>query len=211
MLFRSYTADLLAAYLGEAGFESFEETTQGLIGYCPENLFDVSSIEPIIDSIPGEAQVSYRTDVIADQNWNQVWEDNHFEPIVVGGHCCIHNAQYIPDKKYKYDIIINPRQAFGTGSHETTRLIIGMLMDMSLHGKEVIDMGCGTGVLAIMASKCGAKEVYAVDIDAWSQQNAIDNIKANGIDNIEVALGDSSQLEGHHCDLLLAKDRKSVV
>ncbi len=206
-----YTADLLASFLGEIGFESFEETTQGIIGYCPESLFDAAQIQPVLDELPGEAQITYRTDLIEDQNWNQVWEDNYFEPIVVGGHCCIHSAQRLPDKKYKYDIIINPRQAFGTGSHETTRMIVSLLMDMSLHGKTVIDMGCGTGVLAIMASLCGAKELFAVDIDPWSQQNAIDNIAANNIHNIQVALGDANLLADKKCDLLMANINRNIL
>ena len=206
-----YTADLLVAYLGEVGFESFEETTQGVIGYCPINLFEESEMKQVIAELPGNAKIVYRVDTIADQNWNEEWEKNHFKPIEIKGMCCIHSTDVALDKEFEYDIVINPCQSFGTGSHETTRLIVGMLLEMNLEGKAVIDMGCGTGILSIMAALRGAKGVVAIDIDPWSQRNAMENIALNGLDNIEIHLGDASLLAQYTAQLLLANINRNIL
>ena len=206
-----YTADLLVAYLGEVGFESFEETTQGVIGYCPINLFEESEMKQVIAELPGNAKIVYRVDTIADQNWNEEWEKNYFKPIEIKGMCCIHSTDVALDKEFEYDIVINPCQSFGPGSHVTPRLIAGILLECTFEGKAVIDMGCGTGILSIMAALRGAKGVVAIDIDPWSQRNAMENIALNGLDNIEIHLGDASLLAQYTAQLLLANINRHIL
>lgn len=210
-----YTNDVLAAALGEIGFECFEETARGIVGYCTAEVFDLEAMKTIIASLPisNPSLITFRTDTIADQNWNAVWEQNGYEPIVVNEKCIIHASDKQPDKEYLYNIIINPVQSFGSGYHETTRMILTMLMDdIETAGRSVLDMGCGTGILGIMASMRGAKFVTAIDIDEWSQRNAVENVKANRLTNILVLLGDATLLSSlEKFDLVLANINRNIL
>ncbi len=210
-----FANDLLAAFLGEIGFDSFEETTRGLIAYCPENLFNIDEMKQVINSLPIENTelIQYRTELIEDRNWNSVWEQNEYQPIEISDDCIIHPSNKKPAKSYTYDIIINPVQAFGTGYHETTRLILHKLMCSDLSGYNVLDMGTGTAILAIMASMKNAKHIVAIDIDEWSKLNAIENVKLNNIDNIAVELGDASLLSNYEnsFDLVLANINRNIL
>lgn len=209
---QDFAADLLANCLGEIGFDSFEETTQGIIGYCPASLFDEKRMTSAIDELPIVLKYSYRITEIADQNWNEVWEQNSFEPIDIGGRCVIHSTEKPASNKYEYDIIINPKQSFGSGYHQTTRLIIKQLFSFSsLNGKSVLDMGCGTGVLGVLAAKLGAKHVTAIDIDPWSQRNAIENAAANYIKNMEVILAAVENIGSKQFDLILANINRNIL
>lgn len=211
-----YTNDVLASALGEIGFESFEETTRGIIGYCPASAFNLNTMKDIINSLPvtDTSLITFRIDTVADRNWNLVWEQNGYEPIVVNEKCIIHASDKSPDSKYLYDIIINPVQSFGTGYHETTRMILSILMDdVDSTGKSVLDMGCGTGILGIMSRMCGASDVTAIDINEWSQRNAIDNINANGLTNMSVILGDATLLSSMPCkfSIVLANINRNIL
>ena len=207
--------DLLASMLGEVGFESFEETSRGIIGYCPTSSFDEEAMKQIVTELPiaDASSIAYRIETIADQNWNAVWEQNGYEPIEISSECIVHASNKEISREYKYDIIINPVQSFGSGYHETTRMILNYLLDMDIDDKAVLDMGCGTGVLGILACLRGAGSLVAVDIDEWSWRNAIENIEANDIEGAEVVLGDASQLADFpNCfDIVLANINRNIL
>lgn len=194
--------DLLAAIASEAGFESFEETAGGINGYVQQRLLDEEKLREMLAEFPVEGvHISYTLSELEDKDWNEQWENEGFEPIVVDNKCVIHDRKHslddalLPKDDAKgaslTDITIEAKQAFGTGTHETTRLIVSQLLQMDLKGKRVLDCGCGTGILGIVASKLGARSVVGYDIDEWSVENARHNAALNEVENMEV-------LEGNH-------------
>lgn len=195
-----FVKDILMSYLGDAGFESFEETSLGFNAYIPENLYDKSTLLSIINDATEtyNCQIAYREELVKEQNWNAVWEQNSFEPIEIGDKLVIYptsRKQEYQDGKFKYQIELNPVQAFGSGYHETTRMMLSYIMEEKLENKAFLDMGCGTAVLAILARKRNALPAVAIDIDHWSTENAIDNAKINDVSDIQVVLGDASAIE----------------
>ena len=192
--------DLLADTAGEAGFESFEETSAGLDGYVQEQLFDRQALDEGIAAFPiPDTKIDYSLEEAEDKDWNQAWEDEGFDPIVVKNKCIIYDAKRpLPDftslSPGALSIAIDARQAFGTGTHETTRMIVETLLSIDLHDKRVLDCGCGTGILGIAASKMGASSIVAYDIDEWSVENTSHNAAINQAENIEVLLGDAHVL-----------------
>ena len=206
-----FMVDLLSATLGNCGFESFEESTQGVIGYCPAPLFDEIVMKTAIDELPLISRYSYRVEHIADQNWNELWEQNSFVPIEIDNRCVIHSSQKPASKAFQYDILINPKQAFGTGTHETTRMMLEFLLEHDLTDKNVLDMGCGTGVLSIMASLRGAKQIESIDIDRWAQENTEENCRLNARNNITVKLGDATLLADQQFDIILANINRNIL
>ncbi|MBR5148752.1 MAG: 50S ribosomal protein L11 methyltransferase [Bacteroidaceae bacterium] len=205
--------DIIAALAAELGFESFVESEQGTIGYVPINLYDEQALNEALSDFPmPDTQVTFTTCEMEDKNWNEEWEKHFFEPIVVDSRCVIHSTFHKDYPKADFDIIINPQMAFGTGHHQTTRLIISYLLDIELSGKTVLDMGCGTSILAILASMRGAKALTAIDIDEWCVNNSIDNLALNGINNIKVFQGDASSLasEGPF-DVVIANINRNIL
>ena len=212
-----FVRELLPTYLAEVGFDSFEETAQGIKAYCPADLFDEKVMLDAIKEIPYVEmdKIIFRIADIADRNWNEIWEKTGFEPIEISDECIIRPSDRQPQRQYRYDIIINPVQSFGTGYHETTRMILRMLLDMpALDGQTVLDMGCGTAVLSILAAMRGAEHVTAIDIDPWSQRNATENVHINGLDGkINVSLGDASALltSDSRYSLILANINRNIL
>ena len=205
--------DIIAALAAELGFESFVESEQGTIGYVPINQYDEQALNEALADFPmPDTKVTFTTCEMEDKNWNEEWEKHFFEPIVVDSRCVIHSTFHKDYPKADFDIIINPQMAFGTGHHQTTRLIINYLLDIELGGKTVLDMGCGTSILAILASMRGAKALTAIDIDEWCVNNSIDNLALNGIDNIKVFQGDASSLasEGPF-DVIIANINRNIL
>ena len=205
--------DIIAALAAELGFESFVESEQGTIGYVPINQYDEQALNEALADFPmPDTKVTFTTCEMEDKNWNEEWEKHFFEPIVVDSRCVIHSTFHKDYPKADFDIIINPQMAFGTGHHQTTRLIISYLRDIELVGKTVLDMGCGTSILAILASMRGAKALTAIDIDEWCVNNSIDNLALNGIDNIKVFQGDASSLasEGPF-DVIIANINRNIL
>lgn len=209
--YEEYISDLLTAELGELGFDSFISTEETLDAYIPENLFDELKLKNLLSDFPFEASIDYKYMQIESKNWNEEWEKNYFEPIVIGNECVIHSSFHKNVPKATYDIIIDPKMAFGTGHHETTSLIIGQLLTMNVKGKKLLDMGCGTAVLAILASMRGAKDSVAIDIDSWCIENSLENIAINKIEGIEVKLGGSELLKEMHFDIILANINRNIL
>jgi ribosomal protein L11 methyltransferase len=209
--YEEYIADVLAQELGELGFESFVTNEESLAAYIPEIKFDENKVKELLADFPIEASIDYKYNQIESKNWNEEWEKHFFEPIVIGNECVIHSSFHQNVPKATYDIIIDPKMAFGTGHHETTSLVIGELLKMDLEGKKVLDMGCGTAVLAILASMRGAKYIVAIDIDTWCTENSLENLDVNKISNIEVKLGGAELLAGLHFDIVLANINRNIL
>lgn len=205
--------DVLSAFLGEIGFESFVEYNDGIKGYIQQPIYNEKTLKETIENIPLEnISISYETELMEDKDWNEEWEKNFFQPIVIGNRCAIHSTFHKDVPKAEYDILINPQMAFGTGHHETTSLILGELLDAELLNKSLLDMGCGTSILAILAAMRGAKPITAIDIDTWCVDNSKENILLNKIDNITVELGDASTLKGREpFDIIIANINRNIL
>ena len=205
--------DVLAALTADIGFESFLECEGGMQAYVQQSLFDEEALKNAIDNFPlPNVQITYSIAEPEDKDWNEEWEKNFFQPIVIGNRCVIHSTFHKDYPQTEYDIVINPQMAFGTGHHETTSSIISELLEADLQGKSVLDMGCGTSILAILASMRGANPVTAIDIDDWCVNNSRDNIGLNHISNITVELGDASLLKGRKpFDVIIANINRNIL
>ena len=195
--------DILSALAGEAGFETFEETATGLKAYVQQALFDEDALHFALEGFPFEnITITYSIQEAEDKDWNEQWEQEGFEPISLPlppskgkGNLTIHDGRHLPNEVSQLSIEIDAHLAFGTGTHETTRMICSMLLDMPLAGKRVLDCGCGTGILGICALKLGADSVVGYDIDEWSADNTRHNAVINRVDDRLTALcGDASVL-----------------
>ena len=210
--------DLLANSAAEAGFESFEETQEGLEAYVQKELFDKDALDASIADFPIEGtDISYTIEDAEDKDWNEEWEEQGFDPICVDDQVLIYDAKHpelhpttSPDH---IEIGIEAKLAFGTGNHETTRMIVSTLLNMNLYKMRVLDCGCGTGILGLVASKLGASEVVGYDIDEWSVENAKHNAQLNGVDNLEVYFGNASVI--NHIsgvfDVVLANINRNIL
>lgn len=186
--------DLLASGAGEVGFETFEDTENGIMGYIQTDCFDKDELDRTIDEFPiDDVSITYTIKDAEDSDWNEQWENEGFEPIVISDKCVIHDGRHKPDTSAPITVEIDAKLAFGTGNHETTKMIVAALQDMDLAGKTMLDCGCGTGILGIVALKCGAKSATGYDIDEWSVDNARHNAVINCVDDrYESLLGNAS-------------------
>ena len=205
-----FIKDIFINELTEIGFESFEQTSLGVIGYCQENIFDKKLVLQVIDNLLSKPQIKFRIDKIEDKNWNEIWEQNSFKPININDKVFIRSSKETAPQKFDYEIIINPKQSFGTGGHETTELIISKMLEMNFVHKNVLDLGCGTAVLAILAAKMGAKNVVAVDIDNWAIENSIENIAENQV-VVETILGDIHSVKNRKFDIIFANINRNIL
>jgi ribosomal protein L11 methyltransferase len=201
------------AELCETGFESFEETPGGLLGYIPENLRDPAKLEAKRKSFPlAGVAIHFTERYVEAKDWNEEWEKNYYQPTAIGDQCIVRASFHEVKPGYAYDIIINPKMSFGTGNHETTRLMLGEMLRLDLAGKAVLDMGCGTAVLAILAAMKGAASVTAVDIDEWAYRNALENIHLNHAAGIKVILGGAEQLPAAGAfDVIFANINRNIL
>ena len=208
--------DLLTDALGEAGFETFEDTEDGIKGYVQESLFDENAMNDVISNfmLP-DVTINANIQEAEYKNWNEEWEEAGFERININDSITIYDARHDDGNGIDSGISIGieTKQAFGTGTHETTRMIVSTLLNIDIKGKRVLDCGCGTGILGIAASKLGASKVVGYDIDEWSSENAIHNAELNGVGNMKVMLGDASVLksvEGKF-DVVLANINRNIL
>lgn len=208
--------DVLAAMLGECGFETFEDTDNGITGYIQQQLFDDGTVGQTVKELPFTGiNIIYKVEEAEYKDWNEQWENEGFEPVTIAG-CTVHDGRHLPEDNGQLMIEIDAKLAFGTGNHETTRMIIGRLMRTDLADKHVLDCGCGTGILGIIAMKRGAKSVTAYDIDEWSTDNARHNAVINGIlDNYRVLPGDSAVLgtlpQDCRFDIIVANINRNIL
>ena len=207
-------SDILAAMAGEAGFETFEETETGLKGYVQQSVFDVAVLQTALEDFPFEGtNISYEIREAEDRDWNEQWEQEGFEPIVISDQLVIHDGRHLPETDSQVSIEIDAKLAFGTGTHETTRMICKQLIDRS-QGARVLDCGTGTGILSIVALKFGATQAVGYDIDEWSADNARHNAVINRVDDrFTSLLGDSSVLNtvDGTFDLVLANINRNIL
>ena len=202
-------AEILMAELAEVGFDSFEDTPTGIKAYIPKNSWNEQILQDIYLLSNPEFTISYQITEIEQVNWNEEWEKN-FSPIVVEDLCTV-RANFHPVPNTRYDIVITPKMSFGTGHHETTYMMLQQLLPLSLEGAKVLDMGCGTGILAIMAALRGAHDITAIDIDPWCVENATENVQQNNCSFITIKEGDVSLIIGEQYNLILANINRNIL
>lgn len=208
--------DILAALTADAGFESFEETQHGIRGYIQQPLLDRQALEDIVNNFPiMGTNIIYTISEAEDKDWNEQWEQEGFEPIIVGNNrLAIHDGRHLPSQPADISVEIDARLAFGTGTHETTQMICEWMLDMPMKGLRVMDAGCGTGILGIVALKLKANHVTAYDIDEWSSDNTCHNAVVNRVDSqLSVYCGDASLLDSKTADydLVLANINRNIL
>lgn len=201
--------EILVAELGVLEFESFINTKEGLEAYCQEGVFDEASLRGLYLLKSPDFEIRLDVKTIEQQNWNAEWEKN-FKPIEVEGRCVV-RAPFHDKKPVDYDIVIEPKMSFGTGHHETTHQMIAQLLDTDVRGKRVLDMGCGTGILAILACMKGASSITAIDIDDWAYQNTLENVRNNQCSQVIVKKGGAELLKNHEYDLILANINRNIL
>ncbi len=203
--------EILSAKLSELGFEGFLETETGIIAYILSKDFAVTKTDYLLCQLKkNNIQTSYTIKEILPQNWNAAWEKN-IQPIIIGDICAIKTPSHKNVPATKYEILIEPKMSFGTGHHETTSLMVEEMLHTDFSGKNVLDMGCGTGILAILASKLGAKNILAIDNDSWAYNNSLENIQLNNISNICVSIGTSELLGEETFDVILVNIAKNII
>lgn len=203
------TTEILIAELGNVGFESFVETDTGVIAYIQKEDWNENILKDIYSLTSDEFTISYKKEVIQQTNWNSEWEKN-FNPIQVDDTVYV-RAPFHAKSHLKYDIVIEPKMSFGTGHHETTHMMIQHLLQLNLLNKKVLDMGCGTGILAILAEKIGAKPIDAIDIDTWCYENALENIQKNNCKHISAYEGDASLLQKKKYEVIIANINRNIL
>ena len=203
------TTEILIAELGNAGFESFVESKDGVTAYIQKKEWNAGILDDIFVLNSEEFSIEYNQNEVAQTNWNSEWEKN-FEAIQVDDLVSI-RAPFHEHPNLKYDIVIEPKMSFGTGHHETTHMMVQHLLKLDLENKKVLDMGCGTGILAIFAEMKGAKPIDAIDIDNWCYENSLENVTRNNCENISVYEGDASLLVAKKYDLIIANINRNIL
>ncbi len=202
--------DMFMELLGTIGFDSFMDTEDGFEAYCQESALDETELDEIL-RMEQFANVSLlKKELIPDQDWNATWEAS-YEPVIINELCRIRAPFHKVEGTYKYDLVIEPKMSFGTAHHETTSQIIELMLQSEFSGLNVLDMGSGTGVLAILAKKLGSAMTVAIDNDEWAYRNALDNIRLNDENEIVVELGDASSINDRQFDVILANINRNIL
>ncbi|ASU35305.1 50S ribosomal protein L11 methyltransferase [Mucilaginibacter xinganensis] len=205
-----YQQDLLINALGEIGFDTFEELDFGFKAYIPVDDFNRELLDEMLLSYRDLFAFSYEVTLIPQKNWNEVWESN-FEPIEIGNQIFVRATFHQPKSQFPYEIVIDPKMAFGTGHHQTTAMMLELVLENEFAGKKVLDMGCGTGILAIMASKLGAAEITAIDYDPICYASTIENAQLNHIENITALCGSKEVVPEESFDIILANINRNIL
>lgn len=212
--FTTDAADLLAAYLADIGYDSFLQVSDHILAYIPYNKYNPQELKELLEDFPMQVKLSFSAERIEGKDWNEEWEKNYFKPIVIADECVIHSTFHKEIPKAQFDIVIDPKMAFGTGHHSTTSLIMSSLLKMDLKDKMVIDMGTGTGILAILCMMKGCRKAVGIEIDKDAYDNACDNCNLNGVD-VDLINGDATSLafltESEKADLLIANINRNII
>lgn len=202
--------DLFIAELGEIGFDTFEDAENGFVAYIPSANLDVQALETLILTQADGFHLDYEISELGEQNWNILWESN-FNPIVVDDQCYVRATFHEAHPEYAYEIVIDPKMSFGTGHHQTTSMMLSFILENNFEGKRVLDMGCGTGILAILASKKGAESIMAVDFDSICVESVEENKKLNGISNITSHLGSKEVIGDNAFETIVANINRNIL
>jgi ribosomal protein L11 methyltransferase len=205
-----YQQDLLINALGEIGFDTFEELDFGFKAYIPVTDFDQEKLDETLLVYQALFTFSYETTLIPQKNWNEVWESN-FEPIEIGKQIFVRATFHQPKPEFPYEIVIDPKMAFGTGHHQTTSMMLELMLENDFATKKVLDMGCGTGILAIMGSKLGAEAITAIDYDPVCYASAIENAQLNNVENITALCGSKEVIPNETFDTILANINRNIL
>ena len=202
--------DLLVAFLSEINFDSFEEVNENhLIAYVEEENFDESGLKTILKNLSEKEDLQYTVSKLENKNWNEEWEKN-FQPIVVNNKCSV-RASFHPPQNTEHEIIIEPKMAFGTGHHATTEMMIATMLELPFKGEKVLDFGCGTAILSILAEKLGAVSIFANDIEEPAYDNSLLNASINGCDLIKVAIGGIEVVPKEKFGIILANVNTNAI
>lgn len=205
-----YQQDLLINELGEIGFDTFEEIETGFKAYIPSDDFNQQLIDERLETYHAMFSFTYEVNLVPQKNWNEVWESN-FEPIQIRDKVWV-RATFHPDRpEFPYEIVIDPKMAFGTGHHETTSMMMDLMLDADFAGKNALDMGCGTGILAILAAKLDAKDITAIDYDPVCFESTIENAALNNVSNIKAICGSKEAIPGEQFDIILANINRNIL
>jgi len=203
--------EILIAEIGELGFDSMIETEKGFNAYIGEGTYDESPVKSLVGKYGSSADFNYKSLVIEKRNWNEEWEKN-FSPVVIKGLCAIRASFHEPVPNVEYEIIINPKMSFGTGHHATTSLMIGLQLEIDHRELKVLDCGCGTGILSILAAKLNAHSITGFDIDEWAVENSIENSSINGVRNVTFLHGEIMDIDIYNkYDVVLANINKNIL
>jgi ribosomal protein L11 methyltransferase len=202
--------DILVAKLNEIEFESYEEDENGLKAYIQTQLLNTNALDEVVSQISELTEISFTINKIKQQNWNAQWESN-YSPVFVNDICVIRAHFHGTFTDIKHEIIITPKMSFGTGHHQTTSLMMNRMFDLDIKNKSVLDMGSGTGILSILASKLGARDLVGIDFDEWAFENAKQNSVLNNISNIHFINGDSSNIGNVKYDIILANINRNII
>ena len=205
-----YHQDLLINTLGDIGFDTFEEIESGFKAYIPADEFNSDRLEDALNEYREMFSFSYEVNLIPQKNWNAEWESN-FEPIVIKDKIFVRATFHQPRPEFEYEIVIDPKMAFGTGHHQTTSMMLEHVLESKISGRKVLDMGCGTGILAIMAAKLGAEAITAIDYDPVCYDSAIENAELNGISNIIAICGSKEVIPNEQYDIILANINRNIL
>jgi len=203
--------EILTALLAELDYDSFAETADGIKGYIRSDLYNETKTEEALAPVfQLFTNIEYQSTLIKDRNWNEEWEKN-YSPIIIENLCRIRAPFHKDEGNFEYDIVVEPKMSFGTGHHATTTLMMQLMLAMDFKNKPVLDMGCGTGVLAILAALKGANPITAIDIDEWAYENTLENAERNQVKNITVLKGNSSLLTNKHFEIILANINRNIL
>ena len=201
--------DMLVTMLADIGFDSFMDEDQCLKAYCSAECRDDNAVEQLLLD-PAFADIHLlKVEEMPDKDWNEVWEAS-YQPVVVNERCRVRAPFHEPDPSFEFDLVIEPKMSFGTANHETTAQIITLMLETDFQDKEVLDMGSGTAVLAILAKKLGSARTVAIDNVEWAYRNAFTNCELNGIKDIKIVLGDASAIQGEY-DVVLANINRNIL